>query len=104
MKNLAVLLVFLILSGCLAVSAEKMPSTEPILFKVAAPEGNYCHLKFPAIQEETLFTNHPVLKDPGSGDLVDFYGPCDHDPLGKEEIKAQRADVLRERRRGAGDE
>jgi hypothetical protein len=47
-------------------------------------------LKFPAIREETLDWDHPVLKDSTSGDIVDFYGPCDHDPLGKEEVQDQR--------------
>lgn len=29
---------------------------------------------------------HPVLKDADSGDIIDFDGPCDLDPLGKDEI------------------
>ena len=52
--------------------------------------GSYCHLTFPAIREDTLSWDRPVLKDPSEGDIVDFYGPCDHDPLGKEEIESQR--------------
>jgi hypothetical protein len=52
--------------------------------------GVYCHLTFPAIREDTLSWDRPVLKDPGEGDIVDFYGSCDHDPLGKEEIESQR--------------
>ena len=27
-----------------------------------------------------------MLNDPGEGDICDFYGPCDSNPLGKEEI------------------
>ena len=45
--------------------------------------GSYCHLTFPAIREETLSWDRPVLKDPSEGDIIDFYGSCDHDPLGK---------------------
>ncbi len=56
--------------------------------------ATYCHLKFPAISEETLGSANPVLKDPGSGDIIDFYGPCDHDPVGYDEVCAQRARQL----------
>ena len=50
----------------------------------------YCRLTFPAIREETLSWDRPVLKNPSEGDIIDFYGPCDHDPLGKDEIESQR--------------
>jgi hypothetical protein len=54
-------------------------------------EGDYCHTKFESIREETLASSQPVLKD--SDDFVDFYGPCNHDPLGKDEIEAQKLDA-----------
>ena len=38
-----------------------------------------------------------TLKDPNDGDIIDFYGPCDYDPLGKEEIARQRAQLQRDR-------
>jgi len=53
-------------------------------------DGSYCHLKFPAISEGTLFTRNPQLEDPSLGDMVDYYGPCDHDPLGQDEVESQR--------------
>src|SRR5918996_5940368 len=59
--------------------------------------GSYCHLTFPAIREETLFSDRPVLKDPSEGDIVDFYGSCDHDPLGQDEIARQRRQAADER-------
>ena len=59
----------------------------------------YCHLKFPAIREDTLYSDRPVLKDPRDGDIIDFYGPCDYDPLGKEAVLRQRAELVRERNR-----
>jgi hypothetical protein len=37
-----------------------------------------------------------VLKDPSEGDIIDFYGPCDHDPLGKDEVHRQKADRRRQ--------
>lgn len=61
-----------------------------IISKTALSDGSYCHLKFPAIREETLASSHPILQDSDSGEIIDFYGPCDHDPLGKEEIQSQK--------------
>jgi hypothetical protein len=77
-------------------------AAEGIISKVPDPSGKFCHLKFPAIREETLFSGRPVLKDPSDGDIIDFYGPCDHDPLGREEIFRQRVDLQRQRRREYG--
>jgi len=95
MKTILLLLSALLLTGSSGLSAEP-PRAEGILSSVQVPGTNYCHLKFPAIREETLYWNHPILKDADSGDIIDFYGPCDHDPLGKDEIQAQKADVIRQ--------
>jgi hypothetical protein len=69
--------------------------TPGIISRVELGSGGYCHLKFPPITEKTLGAAHPVLKDPALGDVIDFYGPCDHDPLGKEEIWEQKLDHKR---------
>jgi hypothetical protein len=61
--------------------------------------AQYCHLKFPAIDEESLFSDRPVLKSSTDGDIIDLYGPCNVDPLGKESVMKQRADLQHERRR-----
>jgi hypothetical protein len=53
-------------------------------------------MKFPAIREETLGGNHPILKDADSEDIIAFYGPCDHDPLGKDEVQAQLMQMQRD--------
>jgi len=50
------------------------------------------------MREETLASSQPVLKD--VDDIVDFYGACDHNPLGKEEIQAQK---IEEQHRFAAD-
>jgi hypothetical protein len=65
--------------------------------KAVESAGNYCHLKFPAIQKRTLYSSRPVLKDLSEGDIIDFYGPCDYDPLGREEVMRQREEIVRER-------
>jgi hypothetical protein len=70
-------------------------AAEGIISKAPDPSGQFCHLRFPAIKEETLSSNRPVLKDRSDGDTIDFYGPCDYDPLGKAEIARQKKDLLR---------
>lgn len=51
---------------------------------------SYCHMKFPPITEASLFGDAPVLNE-ATGNTIDFYGSCAHDPLGAEEVAAQRA-------------
>lgn len=52
--------------------------------------ASYCHLRFPANREQTLDSDKPELKPATTSDIIDFYGPCDHDPLGKDEIASQK--------------
>lgn len=87
-----------VLTGALWLDIAQIWGAEGVISKGLVSGSNYCHLKFPAIREDTLFSSRPVLKDPKDGDIVDFYGPCDYDPLGKSEIARQRADVRRDRR------
>ena len=70
-------------------------AAEGIISKVPDPSGKYCHLRFPAIKPETLSWNRPVLKDQSEGDIIDFYGPCDYDPLGQDAIARQKNDLLK---------
>ncbi|HEX9660647.1 MAG TPA: hypothetical protein VGB27_00045 [Candidatus Binatia bacterium] len=44
-----------------------------------------------------------MLKDPSEGDIIDFYGRCNHDPLGRDEVLRQRADARRQRDRYDGE-
>ena len=78
-------------------------AADAVVSRVPMPGTNQCRLRFPAIREDTLFSSRPQLKDPKDGDLVDFYGRCDYDPLGIEEIRRQRADVRRDRRNNDDD-
>ena len=77
-------------------------AAEGFISKVPDSTGKYCHLRFPAIREESLFWDRPVLKDPSEGDIIDFYGPCDHDPLGQEEVRRQRDYLQRQQYREHG--
>jgi hypothetical protein len=90
MKSIKSLLSVILLSGNLGLSVAPVSAAEGIISKV--PASNYCHMKFPAIREETLGSDRPVLKDGNSGDVIDFYGPCNYDPLGKDSVWRQRLD------------
>ena len=48
---------------------------------------SYCHEKFPAIAHHTLGNDQPELSS--KGDVIDFYGPCGENPLGKDQVQAQ---------------
>jgi len=89
MKIATSFLAALILVGGLGVKST-FAAAEGVISNATLIQGSYCHLTFPAIREDTLSSDRPVLKDPSEGDIVDFYGPCDHDPLGKDEIESQR--------------
>ena len=59
------------------------------ILKVPAEGGAYCHMKYPAMLEDSLSWTHPVFDD-GTVSTVDYYGSCDHDPFGIDEIKTER--------------
>src|SRR6266850_76943 len=90
MKNMKLLVAVLFLGGTLGLG-ETSARAEDVISKEVSREGSYCHTKFETIREETLASAQPVLKD--VDDIVDFYGPCDHNPLGKEEIQAQKIEA-----------
>lgn len=98
MKTLKSVISVVVLSGAMSSSVVSTAGAQ-VMSKDAATENGYCHIKFSAIREETLSTTHPVLKDASSGDIIDFYGPCSHDPLGKDEIQAQLLQLQHRRSR-----
>ena len=95
MKTMKTVLSVLFLAGAVGSSIASAAGTENVISKDVLAEGSYCHIKFSAIEERTLSWKRPVLKDPSESDIIDFYGPCDHDPLGKEEIQSQKRDLQR---------
>ena len=95
MKTMKAVLSVLVLAGAMGSSIASLAGVDGVILKEASTEGTYCHIKFPAIEERTLSWKRPVLKDPSESDIIDFYGPCDHDPLGKEEIQSQKRDLQR---------
>ncbi len=90
MKTINTLVGIALLGASLGLGAAPAGAAEGVLLKVEAYPG-YCHMQFPAIVDETLGWDRPVLQDASTTDIVDFYGPCDYDPLGKDEIRAQKS-------------
>lgn len=89
--------------GAALLAGSGAAAAEAILYKAQLPGTNYCHLRFPAIREETLAWSRPVLKSADSGDVIDFYGPCDYDPAGKDAVRAQLRDQQRRWQRAYAD-
>ena len=63
---------------------------DELVVKTPLEISGYCHMKFPPMREDSLSWGQPVL-DESSGNIIDFYGPCDHDPTGSAERSRQRS-------------
>ena len=87
MKDMKLVVWVLFLGGAIGLGGT-WARAEDVISKDVLTEGSYCHTKFESIREDTLASSQPVLKD--TDDIVDFYGPCNHDPVGKEEIQSQK--------------
>jgi len=88
MHKLSTILFF---TGIGLLFASPAGSAETVVSMTPAATGKFRHRKSPAMREGTLYSDRPMLKDAGSGDIVDIYAPCDYDPLGKEEVARQQA-------------
>jgi hypothetical protein len=65
----------------------KAPGAEGVLLKEEYAVDSYCHQKLPAIRENSLAGDHPVLS---TEETIDFYGQCNQDPLGKDQVDDRR--------------
>jgi hypothetical protein len=88
--SLLAALLFIGASGanCNAIAAESNAAgAKGVLMKEEYVPGSYCHEKIPAISESSLAGDHPALS---AEEKIDFYGPCNQDPLGKDQMTKQR--------------
>ncbi len=89
MKSFKANLSMLLVVGVLGTSGAALAADGVEVEGQLAP-GGYCHEKFPALTERSLDDNQPQLKQSTTGDMVDYYGPCDQDPTGKDQIATQK--------------
>jgi len=75
--------------GVPVVAASELVETDVVDF------AGYCHMKFAPMNEATLSWDRPEL-NVDAGKIIDFYGPCDYDPTGAAEVRAQRHRLMRE--------
>jgi hypothetical protein len=96
MKHVRLFLSLLLIAGMLAYSTGAMSADAPkpkgvkpgvTVVAVLNKAGTFCHLKYPPIDPGTLSSAKPQLAKSGE---IDFYGPCDHDPLSYDEVCKQR--------------
>ncbi|MGE5219175.1 MAG: hypothetical protein ACM3SP_19435 [Chloroflexota bacterium] len=79
----------LLLAAALGLSVASAFAVEGTVKKMAATSDGYCNLKIPAARPSTWTSNKPELKSSNTGDLIDFYGPCDTDPTSKDIVDSQ---------------
>ena len=91
MKNVKSLLAALILLGSITASGAAL-AADGIISKTEDVPGSYCHEKFPAMEGRTLASDDPVLKSADSGDVIDYYGPCNENPVGEDQVQEQKLD------------
>jgi hypothetical protein len=92
MKIAKSFLAALLFTGTLGAFNNAM-AADSVLSKEGVTTGGYCHLQFPAIRQNTLGEDDPVLTQ---NDVIDFYGPCDEDPRGKDQVWEQKQEKLHE--------
>ena len=89
MKPIGTIATMLVLAGSVAGSA--IAADQLIMKESAGDAGaSYCYMKFSAIDENTLASDHPRQKPSWKGDIVDFNGPCDESPTGKDQVQEQK--------------
>ncbi len=89
MKVINMLVGIALLGATLGLGAAPAGAADGVLFKVEVSDG-YCHMQFRAMKEDSYHS--PVFQDADSSDIIDYYGPCDHDPLGRQEMLDQRSE------------
>ena len=89
MKNAKTFLAALVLLGNVVATGSVL-AADGVISKDEITTGSYCHMKFPAIEARSLGSDNPVPKNAASGDVIDYYGPCNENPVGQDQVQEQR--------------
>jgi hypothetical protein len=95
MKKTISLLSKLLLAAALFWAVPAAEANQLVETEVIDLGAGYCHMKFAPMSEATLSWGRPELNTEAEKS-IDFYGPCDYDPTGAAEVRAQRTILLRE--------
>ena len=91
-KNLTAIAGSAALAGLFAVAGSAAASDMGIVYKQAAEEASYCHIKYMAMTPQSLQSGVPEFNP---SDVIDMYGPCNFDPQSPDEIRRQAATMNR---------
>ncbi len=94
MKDIKFLMAGLLLAGSFLV--KPLAAADNVVVQDQLEPGSYCHMKFPAMTPETFGDRNPSFT---SGDVIDFYGPCDESPSGRDQVHEQKEDDFLSRQR-----
>ena len=90
MKIATSFLAGLLLIGTLGTSSTAMAASG-VIYKQELTPGSYCHEKFTPMTTQSLDSDDPALTQ--SGNIIDFYGPCNENPVGEDQIQAQKLEA-----------
>jgi hypothetical protein len=90
MKKAGSAITAVVLASTLVGSAYAMDNNHDVSSSDRA--DSYCHMKFPAIRPRTLAAGEPQTKSTTSGDVIDYYGACDENPTGQDQVVEQKRD------------
>jgi len=90
MKKAGSAITAVVLASTLVGSAYSMDNNHDVSSSDRA--DSYCHMKFPAIRPRTLAAGEPQTKSTTSGDVIDYYGACDENPTGQDQVVEQKRD------------
>ena len=90
MKIATSFLAALLFTGALG-SINTAMGADGVISKDELATDSYCHQKFHAMRAQSLDTDNPVINN--SGAVIDFYGPCNENPVGEDQIQAQKLEA-----------
>ena len=90
MKIATSFLAALLFTGALG-SINTAMSADGVVSKDELTADSYCHEKFTPMTTQSLDSDDPTLTQ--SGNIIDFYGPCNENPVGEDQIQAQKLEA-----------
>jgi hypothetical protein len=94
MKTSKLFLAVLVLSGNVVATytlagANNIPG---LVTKDGVVSESHCRMQTKTSTPESFLGMPPLLNVPNSGELIDYYGPCDETPIGQSDLDTQRLD------------